>query len=227
MPPTKNPPPGKAKPQGKGAKTPPGSRKSGGGLNKKVGGLPIWAWGALVLGAVAVGLYFRRRSGGGAAVAQPDTSGQNAAGQGDVGGGAASENPDLSNLAGAIEDLSNQLGAGIVAIPPPGEPPPSPPGNEATAPPPGAPKTAFYVGATKGQLRDILKGANQPHKAARAKHPRSKPQKAVKHTAHPASPHPQHERLKGSAQPKPKGTRQQVRQAAKPKPKARRRAVRR
>jgi len=116
----------------RGGKPSPASKPAG-GLNKKVGGLPLWAWGGLVLAAVGIGLYFRSRSGGAStATAQPDTSGQTAAGTGDVGGGTGSASPDLTDLEGSISDLVNALGSGTVSVPGDVN---VPPGSEATAPP--------------------------------------------------------------------------------------------
>jgi len=210
MPTAKKPVPGKSKPQGKGGKPSPASRKPGTGLNKKVGGLPIWGWGALVIGAIAVGLYFRSRgSGGGGNVAQPETSGQDVGGAGSVGGGGLSEGDQIGQLASAIEDLQNQLGAGVAFLGPPDKVPADGGGNDGGTPggtDPGQPpnygsvggtlKTAVYspAGAARSDLRNQLKkvAAPKPHKAVKAKHPKSKPQAAVKHTAHPASSHPQH-----------------------------------
>ena len=223
MPPRNSPP---AKPPGGARKSPPGkdgkgkpspSRKppgdKGGGLNKKVGGLPVWAWGALVLAAVGLGLYLRSRSGGSTAVAQPDSSTPTDPGSGSAGGGDTT-GADNSALSGAIEDLVNQLGAGVA--PPDGEPSGDVPGSpavntalagfwwggqyftkrstwEAYAKSHGINLQTFYHNhpqASKDLGVNPPPNVAAPHKAAKAAKPQSKPQKATKNTAHPVSSHP-------------------------------------
>ena len=87
----------------------------GGGLGKKVGGLPVWAWALAGVAAVGLGLYLRKRlassTGTSAAAPAADTGSG-----GSAGGGPGS--PDTSSLDAATqasEDLAGALN-GLTAI---------------------------------------------------------------------------------------------------------------
>lgn len=62
----------------------PPARAAGKGLTKKVGPLPLWAWGVIIVGGVLVGIYIRNRMSGGnstipagtTSTSMPDTTGQ-------------------------------------------------------------------------------------------------------------------------------------------------------
>lgn len=91
--------------------------KGAGPLGVRVGGFPLYVWlGGAVL-AVAVGLWFRGRSGGGGAASAPDSPNAGAAEASGSGGSAgsagfASGDPGLADLADSIWGLAGVIGAG-------------------------------------------------------------------------------------------------------------------
>src|SRR5436190_15756122 len=105
-------------------------------LNRKLAGVPIKVWILLVVAAIGIGLYLRRRS---ASAAQTDQSGYDTSadyyadpisgtvGGGSGGGGVGSTAPqDLSPILTAIADEGTLIASAIASIPIPATEP-SPP----------------------------------------------------------------------------------------------------
>lgn len=120
--------------------TPPRPRppKAGGGLTKKVGPLPVWAWGAILVGGIGFILYVRSRSKGQTADVNTPATGTIF----DQGGGPP------SSPANGVTDGSNPCPAGYDyiggACVPSATPPPAQ-GPDLYGPPTSAPVTIPFV----------------------------------------------------------------------------------
>ena len=175
----------------------------GGALTKKAGGLPRWAWGAGLVGAIGVGLYLRSKSSaastaGTSTATTADTTG---AGTTDTTGLAAGS-PDLSGLATAdqiaalqttLSDLPSEI-AGVVGTQPPPDTSGGPPIINITVPP-NNPVPPTKKTPTK-----------KPHKAVKPKvnkaHGRTPPKRHPKPTPAPVKKaHRVTSRLRPKAKP--------------------------
>jgi hypothetical protein len=75
-------------------------------LHGKIGGLPTWAWGLVLLGGLGVGLYLRRRGGSPTAGAVPTST---AGLLGAAGGGGSDGAGSAGSITGGIDPMLAQL----------------------------------------------------------------------------------------------------------------------
>lgn len=116
-------------------------------LNRKIAGLPVKVWLLVIVAAIGVGLYLRRR----AAMSTPDQTGYDTGTAGDYypepisgtvgggsGGGGVGQSPqDLTPITDAISKVGTDVISAIASIPIPATEPAPP--LPAAAPPPTAP----------------------------------------------------------------------------------------
>jgi hypothetical protein len=96
----------------------PKTAAKGHGLRRKVLGLPVWAWGAVIVGGVLMGVYLRRKSASAASTTADTSTTDTSAGAGATpsDNGLGSSSMDLQGFLDAQGQLLDQFGTGLQGL---------------------------------------------------------------------------------------------------------------